>query len=158
MANKKIESPSKEDEKKLDDVLENGEDIVKFANKNWRIKWLHRGTLRKLSHVIHSCKKEDELTSRCASLIILNGWWKITLFHWYLWRWLWRNCSDEELLKVVAIGKKKVELQTLHYWNTTIFLTEMRDTVMKMNREEAERTLQELRGAKDSPQAKSIQN
>lgn len=145
MNDKTINQPTTAEQKTLDDVLENSIDYITIRGKKFGIKWLHRGTIRKLTHVLHSCKSEDEVTAKCASLIILNNWWKIRLFHWIYWRMLWKKYTDTELTDVVVIGKKKVELQKLEYLNATMFLTGMRDTIMTMTRKEAERILQELR-------------
>jgi hypothetical protein len=147
---KNIQQPTVEEQKRLDDVLENSTDYVTIRNRKFGIKWLHRGTLRKLTHVLHSCEKEDEVTAKCASLIILNGWWKIKLFHWIYWRMLWKKYTDSELIDIIAVGKKKVESQKLEYLSATMFLTGMKDTMMTMTRKEAEHILQGLRQEQDS--------
>lgn len=158
MNDKTIQQPTEEQKKELDNVLTNNTDYVKLGSRKVCIKWLHRGTIRKITHTLHSCKNEDEITAKCASLIILNGWWKINLFHWILWRILFCWHSDEELLNVVVTGKKKVDSQALQYLNATIFLTEMKDTTMMMTRVEAERTLQGLRQGQVLQSEKNIQN
>lgn len=140
-----IQQPTEEEQKRLDNVLENSTDYVAIRGKKFGIKWLHRGTIRKLTHVLHSCKNEDEVTARCASLIILNNWWKIKMFHWIYWRMLWKKYTDTELTDIIAIGKKKVESQKLEYLSATMFLTGMKDTIMTMTRKEAEHILQGLR-------------
>jgi hypothetical protein len=89
-----IQQPTEEEQKRLDDVLENSTDYVAIRGKRFGITWLHRGTIRKLTHVLHSCKNEDEVTARCASLIILNNWWKIKMFHWIYWRMLWKKYTS----------------------------------------------------------------
>lgn len=147
---KNIQQPTVEEQKRLDDVLENSTDYVTIRNRKFGIKWIHRGTLRKLTHVLHSCEKEDEVTAKCASLIILNGWWKIKLFHWIYWRMLWKKYTDSELIDIIAVGKKKVESQKLEYLSATMFLTGMKDTMMTMTRKEAEHILQGLRQEQDS--------
>lgn len=158
MNRKTIKQPTSEEQKSLDDVLENSIDYVNLRGKSIGIKWLHRGTIRRITHVFHSCNKEDEVTARCASLIILNNWWKIKLFHWICWRIMWRKYTDAELTDIVVTGKKKVESQKLEYLNATMFLTGMRDTIMTMTRKEAEHILQELRQEQPSPTEKSIRN
>lgn len=152
---KKIEQPTLEQQKKLDDVLENSVDYISLRGKKIGLKWLKRGTIRALTHTVLSCKNEDEVTARCASLMILNSWVKIKLFHWLHWRRLWNKYTDEELMGITAIGKKKAESQKLAYLNAIIFLTEMRDTMMTMTRAEAEHILQELRQEQVSPVEKN---
>ena len=135
-----IQQPTEEEQKRLDNVLENSTDYVAIRGKKFGIKWLHRGTIRKLTHVLHSCKNEDEVTARCASLIILNNWWKIKMFHWIYWRMLWKKYTDTELTDIIAIGKKKV------------------DTIMTMTRKEAEHILQGLRQEQGSQTERNTPN
>ena len=153
-----IQQPTEEEQKRLDDVLENSTDYVAIRGKRFGIKWLHRGTIRKLTHVLHSCKNEDEVTARCASLIILNNWWKIKMFHWIYWRMLWKKYTDTELTDIIAIGKKKVESQKLEYLSATMFLTGMKDTIMTMTRKEAEHILQGLRQEQGSQTERNTPN
>lgn len=158
MNDKNIQQPAEEQKKELDNVLANSTDYVKLRNRKIGIKWMRRGTIRKITHAMHACKNEDEITAKCASLIILNNWWKIKLFHSVLWRMLYASYSDEELLNIVVAGKKKVDLQALQYLNATIFLTEMKDTTMMMTRAEAEHTLQGLRQGQALQSGKSTPN
>ena len=153
-----MKQPSTTSERKLDDVLENGVDEVIIRNRHFKISWLKKGTLRRLSHVMLSCKNEDELSARCASLILLNGYWKIFLFHRILWRFLWRKYSDEELMPLIILAKKKVELSQQAYLTNTILLTGMKDTMMTMTRKEAEHFRQELKQQAVSQSEKSTEN
>lgn len=156
--NKTIEQPKEASQQKLNDVLENGIDTVEIRNKKFNIGWIKKGVIRKLTNTIMTCKNEDEVTARCASLVILNSYWKIKLFHWIHWRMLWRKYADEELFEITMIAKKKVDLQTQAYLTNTIYLIGMKDTIMTMTRKEAERTLQELRQGQHSPTGKSTQS
>lgn len=158
MDDKTIKQPTAEEQQELDNVLENSVDYAVLGKKRYGIGWLRRYTIRRISHEMLTCKKEDEVTSRCASLVILNGWWRIKLFHRFFWRMLWRNHSDEELSRVLAIGKKKEESQGLQYLNAIILLTGMKDTTMAMTREEAGRILRELQRGQASRAGKSTPN
>ena len=153
-----MEQPNNETQAKLNDILEDGKETVEIRGKKFSIGWIKKGVIRKLSNVILTCKKEDELSARCASLVLLNSYWKIFFFHWIYWRFLWRKYSDEELLEVFMIAKKKVDSQTRAYFTNTIYLIGMKDTMMTMTRKEAERTLQELRQVQPSPTEKNTQN
>lgn len=143
---------------KLNDVLEDGMDTVEIRGKKFNVGWIKKGVIRKLTNTILNCKKEDELSARCASLVLLNGYWKIRLFHWIYWRYLWRKYTDEELLEIFMVAKKKVDSQTRAYFTNTIYLIGMKDTIMTMTRKEAEHTLQELRQVQPSPTEKSTQS
>jgi hypothetical protein len=91
-------------------------------------------------------------------LVLLNNYWKILFFHPIYWRYLWRKYSDDELLEIFLVAKKKVDSQTRAYFTNTIYLIGMKDTIMTMTRKEAERTLQELRQAQHSPTERSTQS
>ena len=153
-----MEQPNSAIQERLDGILEDGKDIVVIRGKGFSIGWIKKGIIRKLTHTILTCEKEDELSAKCASLVLLNSYWKVFFFHWFYWRYLWRKYSDEELLEVFMVAKKKVDLQTRAYYTNTIYLIGMKDTIMTMTKKEAERTLQELRQGHPSPTEKSIQN
>ena len=153
-----MEQPNSETQAKLNDILEDGKDVVEIRGNKFSIGWIKKGVIRKLTNVITTCKKEDELSARCASLVLLNGYWKIFFFHWLYWRYLWRKYTDEELLEIFMVAKKKVDLQTQAYFTNTIYLIGMKDTIMTMTKKEAERALQELKQAHPSPMEKNTQN
>lgn len=158
MNNKTITQPSLKEQKELNDLVENEPTYIPLGKRKITIRWIHRGTLRKISKVIHSEKREDEIASRCAAILILNGWWKITLFYHILWRYIFMKYSDEDLAPVILACKKKEELQAHQYLLLTMLLIEMRDTMMSMNREEAERIRQGLSTVQDSQAEKSTPN
>lgn len=153
-----MEQPDNATQEKLNGILEDAKDVVEIRGRKFSIGWIKKGVLRKLTDTILTCKKEDELSARCASLVLLNGYWKIVFFHWVYWRYLWRKYSDEELLEIFMVAKKKVDLQTRAYFTNTIYLIGMKDTMMTMTRKEAERTLQELRQVQPSPTEKNTPN
>lgn len=153
-----MKQPNIEQQKELNDVLKNSIDRVVLGKKNHKMKWLKRYTIRRLTDVMVSDGREDEVIAKCASFVLLNGWWKINLFHWFMWRKLWHTYSDAELLEVIALAKKKADFQVQQYLIATISLTEMKDTMMMMNRQEAEHTLQELKQAQLSQSEKNTRN
>jgi hypothetical protein len=153
-----MEQPNSDTQAKLNDILEDGKDVVEIRGKKFSIGWIKKGVIRKLTNVIMTCKKEDELSARCASLVLLNGYWKIFFFHQIYWRYLWKKYTDEELLEIFMVAKKKVDLQTQAYFTNTIYLIGMKDTIMTMTKKEAERALQELKQAHPSPTEKNTQS
>lgn len=153
-----MRQPNNDAQSKLNNILEDGVDVVKIREKRFNVRWIKKGVIRKLTNAIMTCKNEDELSAKCASLVLLNSYWKIKLFHWIYWRYLWRKYSDEELLEIFMIAKKKVDSQTQAYFTNTIYLIGMKDTIMTMTREEAEHTLQELRQGHPSHTGKNTQS
>ena len=90
-ARKNIERNQKE----LDSLLEDSYIKVDspLSRRFSRIKWIRKGTLRKITHIINDGKDgmdyEDTVTARIAAAYWLNGYWGIRLLHWAVWRWMW---------------------------------------------------------------------
>lgn len=150
MAKKNITQPTKEDEKLLNDAMENSIDVVaiKGTNKKYKIDWLKKGTMRKISAVALEDKDDDTLSCKTAVLMVLNNYWKIKLFYWLMWRWWFyvKEYTDDQLSEILAMSKKKVPYTP--FLINTILVTGMRDTIMRMTKEEAERFHQGLATAK----------
>lgn len=142
--------PTIEQQKDLDDVLENSFEEVSIvgSNKKYNVGWLKRGAIRKISHIMSSndSVNDDKISCKISSCIILNGYWSIKLFYWILWRWLYyvKQYGDEQLKPLIEVGKKKVP--QIAYYETTISMIGMKDTIMTMTKKEVERFRQELSG------------
>lgn len=154
---KEIKQPTIEDEKLLNEVIENNPDELEAFGRKWKIGYLRNGTKRKVTNILMREKQEDKVSSKCTAALLLNGYFKIFFFYWILWRWLYyiKQVGDEELLPIMEYCKKKVDVES--YCLVTIYLTEMRDTIMTMTREEVNRFLQESRGAQHGASGKSTQ-
>jgi hypothetical protein len=102
------------------------------------------------SVALEKCK-DDTLSAKTAALIVLNNYWKIKCFYPILWRWFFyvKEYTDEQLSEILATGKKKVPY--IPFLTNTILVTGMRDTMMTMTKEEAERIRQGLPTAKPQP-------
>lgn len=157
MSGKTIDMPSLEDERLLNDVMEDSVDEVsiKGTKKKYRIGWLKKGTMRKMTAVALEKGNDDMLSVKTAALIVLNSYWKIKVVYPWLWRWWFyvREYTDEQLSDILATGKKKVPY--IAFLTNTILVTGMRDTMMTMTKEEAERFRQGLHTEKPQPSAKS---
>lgn len=154
---KNIEMPSIEDEQLLNDVIEDSttEVSIKDTKKTYRIGWMKKGTMRKISSVALEKGNDDTLSAKTAALILLNNYWKIKFFYPILWRWFFyvKEYTDEQLSEIIAVGKKKVPY--IAFLTNTILVTGMKDTIMTMTKEEAERIRQGLHTEKPQPSAKS---
>lgn len=150
MSDKNIEMPSIEDEQLLNDVIEDSvEEVeIKDTKKKYKIGWLKKGTMRKISSVALQNGNDDTLSAKTAALVILNNYWKIKFFYPILWRWFFyiKEYTDEQLAEIISVGKKKVPY--IAFLTNTILVTGMRDTIMTMTKEEAERIRQGLPTAK----------
>lgn len=150
MSDKTIEMPALEDEQLLNDVMEDSIDevAIKGTSKKYKIGWLKKGTMRKMSAVALEEGKDDMLSAKTAALIVLNNYWKIKLWYPVLWRWFFyvKEYTDEQLADILATGKKKVPY--IAFLTNTILVTGMKDTIMTMTKKEAERIRQGLPTAK----------
>lgn len=138
-----IKQPSLDAERELNDVINDSKDVIRIRNIRWKVGWIRNRAKRKLTDILLNEQEDDKVNSKCAAALLLNGYFKIFFFYWLLWRWFYyvKQYSDEELLPVIELCKKKVQVEA--YCATTILLTEMKDTIMIMTREEVNRIRQE---------------
>lgn len=143
---KQTEQPTREDEQLLNEVLENKPEKLKAFGRKWNIGYLRNGTKRKVTDILLNEKEEDKVNAKCAAALLLNGYFKLFFFYWLLWRWIYyiRQAGDKELLPILEYCKKKVDVES--YCVATIYLTEMRDTIMTMTRKEVNSFLRANRG------------
>lgn len=149
-------APTIEDEHLLTDVVySDGKEDIFIRNKKFSFGWISGHASNKLNKIINSQSNESVITCKCVAAARLNGFFKIKLFYWFLWRWYYyiRQYGQEELSDAVAMIKKKVPL-TAYLANTTLLIG-MRQTIMQMNRQEVYRTLQELSMDKNGNSAKT---
>lgn len=111
MAIKKIDQPSADSERLLDNILGDDVEMVSLRGnkKSYPVKWMKAGTMRKLTRIILKKGNDNKLSCMSATLIILNDFWKIKFFYPLYWRWFYyiKQYTDDELLPVIAAGKKK---------------------------------------------------
>lgn len=138
-------------ERELNSIANNEKDVVMLHGRKIKIGWLRRGTIRKLTTIMldakTDAKSESQITCKLAAATVLNGFFKIKFFYPFLWRWYYyiRQYHDSELLPIIEIGKKKVQLT--EYYSIMILAQGLKDTQQTMTREEVSRTLQELQSA-----------
>ena len=158
-----INQPSLESQKNYVSLRDNDATIVSVygTKKKYKIRWLKNGQIDKLSRLLirkgdtdDKDKEQDSpldavindsrLACKAAAIYILDGYWKLKFRYWFLWRWFYyiRQYDNAQLQPILEEGKKKVPLT--QFLLTTMSLTGVRDTLMSMRTEEAERTLQEL--------------
>ena len=138
MATEKIPtSPTLEDERELEDVVDNKKEYVTVRNKRFGFRDLNQWGVHKISDIMLKANT-NELAVGCKALAAaqLNGYFKIKFFWWFLWRFYAyiRAYTDVELAQAVALIKKKVDVALVVYSLNTTYLIEMRETIMKMNR------------------------
>lgn len=140
---KKIEQPSLEEQALLAEVREDSADVVMLRSTKIRMKWIKACVRRNISNVILKETDESKVGAKCAAIAVLNGYFSIKLFYWFLWRWFYyiKQYTDEEYIPLMSLCKKK--LGAKNYYLLTILVTGMKDTMMAMTRKETEVILHE---------------
>lgn len=122
----------------------------------YNIRWIKPITLEKLSilelndgidvasdDTPSNVKKRAKFLSKAASYIILNGF-KIVLFHWLFWRYLYyiKGYGAEQLLPIIQTAKKKA--QQLESYLASVLVAQMKITNPTLTKEEVEHIQSEL--------------
>lgn len=120
--------------------------------------WLERDTMaapEDTASTLKSMCSEPYFAVKEALYFVLNGWWKINLFHKFLTFW-WgkvKGYTDEQMLPIILEGKKKLPL-TAH-WMIMAYSSDMRMDAVKMTKMEAEQFRAELLSAAKQLSSKS---
>lgn len=169
-----VRQPSIEGQREYVSLRDNDPTEVLVRDKKFKLYWLHKGQLAKLGRLLIRKENVDnpqsdevsfydksdriaqdcKLSCKAAAIYVLNGFWKLSLCYWFLWRWFYyiKQYDDAELTELLAEGKKKVPLS--QFLANTMLLTGARDTLMMMRMEEAEHILQELSTEQPTQSAK----
>lgn len=158
---KALEEATREDEQALVSVTENEKTVVMVRGHKMKVGWMHPATADWISSLIVKDGGDNKVLAKSAALIRLNGFWKSHLFYWFVWRWYYyvRQYNSMELTPLFEEAQKKTAAEAgPAYLNATILLTALSTTKKQMTKREAERTLQELRLAKDGKLPKSTES
>ena len=144
MSKRPVAQPTLTDERELLRVMAAESDSVTIRGKEFRLRPLTGHARIKLTAILTSKKgKEEAVTCKCLAAARLNSYFRIKFLYRLLWRWYYyiRQYNEDELEEAISLIKKKVPADS--YFRNTISLTEIRATMMQMNREEVHRTLRE---------------
>ena len=109
--------------------------------------WLERDSLsapEDSASTLKSMCSEPYFAVREALYFVLNGWFKINLFHKFMTFW-WgkvKGFTDEQMLPIILEGKKKIPLSA--HWMIMAYSADMRTDMVKMTKKEAEEYRAEL--------------
>lgn len=150
--NKVIKEATREDEQAFVSVVENEADVVELRGRSIKVRWLHPAIGDWITKLMTRDGDDAKAPCKAAALIRLNGFWKCHLLYWLTWRWYYyvRQYTTEEMTPLFeAAQKKTVHQEAPAYLNAMILLTALSTARKQMTKKEAERTLQELRTARD---------
>ena len=154
-----IQQPSADSQMLYLSMISNDADEVQIlrTGKKYRIRWLKNGQLEALTRLLmranskkmkssgndamDAIMEDGKLACKAAAIITLDGFFKLKMRYWLRWRWFYyiRQYDNIQLQPILEMGKKKVPL--MQFYVTITSLTEARDTLMRMRREEVEATL-----------------
>lgn len=155
----KVEQPTLEEQRLLNNVAINSVDTVEVRGKEWKIRWLRGFAIRKVTDIMLQEPKINKFGQdissgmdgcKCAAAIKLNSWLGIKLLYWFLWRWFYyvKQYGFHELFPVIELAQKKMAFQSQEYQRVIIYLTALKDTKMMMTKKEVEATQQGLSSGK----------
>lgn len=140
-----MKQPSLDIQRELDLLKEDKptEVTIPYTNKTYKIGWLRHDTISKLTEMLNKKAKtpreEGLVFSKAMAFIVLNDYWKIRLFHPFLWRWYAyvKQYSDYQILPMIETAKKKAP--QIPYFLGMTYLIGLKDSHATMSREEVER-------------------
>ena len=144
---KKITQATPEQQSELNNIVSNSVENVKIprTNRTISVRWIRWGTRRKITGIMQNKSASDELLflHKIAACIRLNGFWKIKLFYWVVWRWYAyiRQYDESQLSPIIEAAKKKVPAE--NFYLTTISVIGMTDLMKTMTKTESGRILHE---------------
>lgn len=112
--------------------------------------WIERDSMavpEDSASTLKSMCAEPYFAIKEALYFVLNGWFKINLFHRFMTFW-WgkvKGYTEDQMLPIILEGKKKLPL-TAH-WMIMAYSADMRMDIVKMTKTEAEQYRAELLSA-----------
>lgn len=170
-----MKQPTIEEQKELLDIEEDRKSAVEipgrksvkigyikpYANtKITRLMFRYGKEAKGLENDLNALRQMSENSAtlhKIASYAMLNNFFKINLFHWIKWRWMYyvEEWTFDQLLPIIIESKKKVPAGE-YVWGITLAVT-MMETTMEMTSKEVEQFRQELLLAQEQLSAKNSQ-
>lgn len=135
---------------------------VKLGKKTYKCRYLKEWTSGKISYLIAQYEPNPKadakgmikimahnntLASKCTSLLILGSYWKIKLFHWWLWRKIYRNSTGKELTEALTTVYEALDLS--FFFQNMILLEQMNTLKKRLTKIELKQLSQELQSEKN---------
>jgi len=160
---KKVKQPTIEEQKELMDVATDAAAEIFLPNRKrpYKILYLKPYTTEKVTRFYVTAETLAKETStefetlekmsvkstephQAAAYIILNNFFKIKLFHWILWRYLYyiKEYNYGDLFLLLLEGKKKI--QSVEYSMGMACVSQLTETKMGMTTKEAKAYQTEL--------------
>ena len=86
--------------------------------------------------------KNNTIASKCVSMLILEKPWKIKLFHWYFWRWIYRKSIVRELSSALMTVYEALDLS--FFFQNMQLIVEMNTLKKRLTKTELKQLSAEL--------------
>jgi hypothetical protein len=135
---------------------------VYLGSKKYHCRYLKEWVSGQISYLIAKCDptqsaevkdvinlmvNRNTLSAKCISMLILGSYWKIKLFHWYFWRYIYRNYSSRELTNALTQVYEALDLS--FFFQNSILLDQMNTLRRRMTKTELKQLSQELQSGKN---------
>ena len=130
--------------------------VVKLGGKTHKVKYM-KGKSRDMISYLHVSQKvidsddpkeilkamrhNERIHAKVIAVMLLNSFWKIKLFYWIYWRWIFHSYSEYDFFQVLPTVMEANGNE--FFFQNTVLLSAMNTLKMRMTKEEAERLLAE---------------
>lgn len=154
--------PSAAAQKKQYEIREDIPFIVTVGKKQFKCRYLKEWTAGKISYLIVQrdpnpkastkemvalMSKNNTISSKCVSLLILEKPWKVRFFHWYLWRWIYKHSTARELSAALMTVYEALDL-SFFFQNMTL-IAEMNTLKKRLTKTELKQLSAELQSERN---------
>jgi len=156
-------SLSPEAQKKQYEISKDVPFIITVANgRKFNCRYMKEWTAGKISYLIAQrdpnpkaearemielMAKNNTIASKCVSMLILEKPWKIKLFHWYFWRWIYRKSIVRELSTALLTVYEALDLS--FFFQNMQLIVEMNTLKKRLTRTELKQLSAELQSERN---------
>ena len=163
-----LSQPSNSTQRKQYEIANDIPFIVKLGGKSHKVKYM-KGKSRDMISYLHvsqkiinsddpkeilkAMKHNERIHAKVIAVMLLNSFWKIKLFYWIYWRWIFHTYSEYDFFQVLPTVMEANGNE--FFFQNTVLLSAMNTLKMRMTKEEAARLLAEPASEKKPAFAKS---
>ena len=142
--------------------------LVKLGSKMHKVRYM-KGKSRDMISYLHVSQKiidsddpkeilkamrhNERIHAKVIAVMLLNSFWRIKLFYWIYWRWIFHTYSEYDFFQVLPTVMEANGNE--FFFQNTVLLSAMNTLKMRMTKEEAERLLAEPASEKKPVSSKS---
>jgi len=168
-----VKQPSVEEQREYLSLYDNTPTVVSVlgTKKKYKIYWIKNVQIEYLTRLLirkgdtddkdvekdafDKILEDTKIGCKAAAISVLNGYWKLKFYYWFLWRWMYyiRQYDNAQLQPLLEEMKKKIPLT--QFLMLTMCLTGVKGSLMSMRTEEVERIVHEHVSVQEAQTEKS---